>query len=152
MSTAQIWELTCPGLLEEVGRARRWTRDVLSDSPHADDAALIVTELATNALLHTDSGSSQDRFHLTLTCSSKEVTISVKDSGGTRAKPRIKHPSDKTLHGRGLALVEAIAHRMEVHGNYALGHVVIATLRAKEAGVPAVPTTSPTPSPERQTC
>ena len=29
------WELLCPGLPEEVARARRWTRDILTNYPCA---------------------------------------------------------------------------------------------------------------------
>lgn len=47
---------TFPGHMEQVGHARRWTRNILADSPYADAAALIVTELSTNALLHSSSG------------------------------------------------------------------------------------------------
>jgi anti-sigma regulatory factor (Ser/Thr protein kinase) len=103
MSTVRIWELTCPGLLEEVGRARRWTRDVLSDSPQADDAALIVTELSANALLHSDSGLSWNSFSLTLSRTPQAITITVKDSGGAPTRPHIQHPHRTALHGRGLA-------------------------------------------------
>lgn len=52
MSKVRIWELSCPGFREEVSRARQCARGTLADSPHADDAALIVTELSINALLH----------------------------------------------------------------------------------------------------
>ena len=69
-STARVWGLTCPGFLEEVSRARRWTRDILRDSPLAEDAALIVSELSANAILHTASGQESGSFHLALAVSS----------------------------------------------------------------------------------
>ncbi|WP_255954551.1 ATP-binding protein [Streptomyces odontomachi] len=122
-----IWEVTCPGRLEEVGRVRRWTRDVLSDSPHADDAALIVTELSANALLHSDSGLSRNSFSVTVTCTPQAITITVTDSGGAPTRPHIQHPRRMALQGRGLALVEALADRMEIRKGVH-GHAVIATL------------------------
>src|SRR5436190_11383613 len=104
-STVRIWELTCPGLLEEVGRARRWTRDILNDSPHADDAALIVSELGANALLHSSSGSGFGALHVTLICSPQTVTVTVTDSGGRGTTPHAERPGEDETHGRGLCLV-----------------------------------------------
>ena len=48
---------TFPGLPEEIHKARRFIRQCLDGSPVAADAGLIVSELATNALRHTASGS-----------------------------------------------------------------------------------------------
>lgn len=150
MSTVRIWELTCPGLLEEVGRARRWTRDVLSDSPHADDAALIVTELSANALLHSDSGLGRNSFSLTLTRTPQALTITVTDSGGAPTRPHIRHPRRTALHGRGLALVEAVADRMEIRKGVH-GHAVIATLHSPKPSNDAWHATTATTR-ERQPC
>jgi anti-sigma regulatory factor (Ser/Thr protein kinase) len=129
-SKVQIWELTCPGHLEEVGRARRWTRDVLSDSGHADDAALIVTELGTNALLHSASGNQGEAFSLTISRAPETVLISVTDAGGTRTTPHVEHPAENDTHGRGLALVSTLAQRLHINGDDKHGHTVTAELTA----------------------
>lgn len=125
-SRVRIWELTCPGLLQEVGRARRWTRDVLSDTPYADDAALIVTELGSNALRHSSSGSGYGAFHVALAHSPNTVAISVTDSGGSRTTPHVEKPRDDDTHGRGLRLVTALAHRIQIHGDDRHGYTVTA--------------------------
>ncbi|MBO8202865.1 ATP-binding protein [Streptomyces smyrnaeus] len=117
MSDWRIWELTCPGLPEEVGRARRWTRDVLRDSPHADDAALIVSELGSNALLHSASGSPNGSFHVSLHRSPGTVVLSVTDTGGGETKPHVETPDEDDTHGRGLGLVAALANRVRVSGD-----------------------------------
>lgn len=127
MSSVRIWGLTCPGFLEEVGRARRWTRDILGDSPYADDAALIVTELGANALLHTTSGDTAGTFHVSLALTDQLVSISVTDTGGTKTTPQVEHPTDEETHGRGLGMVTALAHRVETHGDHN-GHTVTAHL------------------------
>src|SRR5579884_4013538 len=62
MSRRGVWYLTCRNSPEEIGRARRWTRDMLQGQPIADDAELIVSELSTNALLHSASGCQQGTF------------------------------------------------------------------------------------------
>ncbi|NSC22851.1 ATP-binding protein [Streptomyces albus subsp. chlorinus] len=117
MSDWRIWELTCPGLPEEVSRARRWTRDVLRDSPHADDAALIVSELGSNALLHSASGSTNGSFRVSLHRSPGTVVLAVTDTGGSTTKPHAETPDVDETHGRGLSLVTALASRVRVSGD-----------------------------------
>ncbi|MGI5349918.1 ATP-binding protein [Streptomyces sp. CA-250714] len=117
MSTRRIWELICPGLPEEVGRARRWTRDVLHDSPHAEDAALIVSELGTNALRHSASGGPNGSFHISLLRSPGAVVLAVTDMGRATTKPHVENPDENDAHGRGLGLVTALANRVRVTGD-----------------------------------
>lgn len=67
------------GRPEEIRRARHWTTTVLNGSSSTHKAALIVTELGTNALLHTATGSQDGSFHVTLTRSEEEIAIAVTD-------------------------------------------------------------------------
>ncbi|PKT69815.1 hypothetical protein CW362_27865 [Streptomyces populi] len=126
-STARVWGLTCPGFPEEVSRARRWTRDILRDSPLAEDAELIVSELSANAILHTASGKESGSFHLALAVSSQVIALSVTDDGGTGSAPAIGHQDQEAEHGRGLGMVSVIAHRVLVHDSDG-GHTVTAEL------------------------
>ncbi|WP_404192575.1 ATP-binding protein [Streptomyces tauricus] len=126
-STARVWGLTCPGFPEEVSRARRWTRDILRGSPLADDAEVIVSELSTNAILHTASGRQSGSFHLALAISPQMVALSVTDGGGTGRAPKVEHQDQEAEHGRGLSMVSAIAHRVVVHDSDD-GHTVTAEL------------------------
>ncbi|KAB1982295.1 ATP-binding protein [Streptomyces triticiradicis] len=126
-STARVWGLTCPGFPEEVSRARRWTRDILRDSPLAEDAELIVSELSANAILHTASGKESGSFHLALAVSSQVIALSVTDDGGTGSAPAVEHQDQEAEHGRGLGMVSVIAHRVVVHDSDG-GHTVIAEL------------------------
>lgn len=71
----QAW--TFPAALESTRAARHVVTAALekSGSPHlADDAALVVTELATNAVVHAHSG-----FRVTLTLRQDAIRISVHD-------------------------------------------------------------------------
>ncbi|WP_369235501.1 ATP-binding protein [Streptomyces sp. R21] len=126
-STARVWGLTCPGFPEEVSRARRWTRDILRGSPFAEDAELIVSELSANAILHTASGHESGSFHLALAVSSQVVAVSVTDDGGTGTAPKVEQPDQEAVHGRGLGMVSALAHRVVVHDSQ-VGHTVTAEL------------------------
>ncbi|WP_369260144.1 ATP-binding protein [Streptomyces sp. R35] len=136
-STARVWGLTCPGFPEEVSRARRWTRDILRDSPLAEDAELIVSELSANAILHTASGKESGSFHLALAVSSQVIALSVTDDGGTGSAPAVEHQDQEAEHGRGLGMVSVIAHRVVVHDSDG-GHTVTAELftAARRGGHP----------------
>ncbi|MET8555956.1 ATP-binding protein [Streptomyces sp. NPDC004959] len=128
-SNTRVWGLSCPGSPEEVSRARRWTRDILRDSPLVDDAALIVSELGTNAILHTASGQGGGTFHLALAVSPQAIALSVTDEGATGTDPKVEHPDDDAVHGRGLGMVSALAHRVVVHDSED-GYTVTAELYA----------------------
>ncbi|WAL96755.1 ATP-binding protein [Streptomyces sp. Je 1-369] len=124
-STARVWGLTCPGFPEEVSRARRWTRDILRGSPLADAAELIVSELSTNAILHTASGRQSGSFSLAIEVSPQMLTLSVTDDGGAGTAPKVEHQDEEAEHGRGLDMVSAIAHRVVVNDSDH-GHTVTA--------------------------
>ncbi|KOV94135.1 ATP-binding protein [Streptomyces sp. NRRL B-3648] len=128
-SKARVWGLSCPGFPEEVSRARRWTRDILSGSPLAEDAELIVSELSANAILHTASGREYGSFHLAVAVSAQVVAVSVTDDGGTRTAPKVEPQDQDAEHGRGLGMVSVIAHRVVVHDSDQ-GHTVTAELYA----------------------
>ncbi|WP_329084861.1 ATP-binding protein [Streptosporangium sp. NBC_01469] len=64
-----------PAQIAAVPRARRYVRDLLKgiDHPHTDDALLLLTELVTNSVRHSDSGR----------CPSGRITIAVAHHDGT---------------------------------------------------------------------
>lgn len=131
ISAVRVWECTFPGLPEEVGRARRFTRDVLGNAPYAEAAALVVTELATNAVLHTTSGHpAGGTFHLTLTATPRSALITVTDTGGAHSIPQATRRGADDPHGRGLALVEALTHRLTIRGDKH-GHTITAELTSE---------------------
>ncbi len=73
----------------------------------ADTAELLVSELATNALLHSES-----RFRLTLTAAHGILRGEVRDAGGGR--PRVLD-AGTSESGRGMFLVDALARRWGCH-------------------------------------
>ncbi|MGY0062038.1 ATP-binding protein [Streptomyces sp. LZ34] len=94
--------------------ARRYTARLVAHWGHpalADDAALIVSELASNAVLH---GSVPGRhFRVQLTLTKTHLRIAVSDAKGERLPhPRRPTPDDK--FGRGLLIVRALATRWGV--------------------------------------
>ncbi|WP_367124847.1 ATP-binding protein [Streptomyces phytohabitans] len=133
MSRVRIWELTCPGLPEEVGRARRWTQDVLRDTSYADDVALIVSELGGNAVTHARSS----RFRVVLSLGASALTVAVTDWGGGEEGPRVRQPGELDSSGRGLILVHLLAASVHItrhtHGHTATAHLLGRTTPGAEA-------------------
>ncbi|MET9144996.1 ATP-binding protein [Streptomyces sp. NPDC004042] len=111
----------------ELRAARQWTHAMLDGHPRSDDAALIVTELGTNAVVHTASGGST--FHVTLTVSPLAVVIEVTDLGTPDTSPRVQRPTPDSTHGRGLGMVAALADRLQTRGDDS-GRTVTAELHA----------------------
>jgi anti-sigma regulatory factor (Ser/Thr protein kinase) len=96
---------TYPGGPEHIHQVRADVRRLLVGCPVADDVILCVSELATNAALHSDSRRSGGTFTIrTESCPGAGVRIEVEDDGG----PWVSPVSDPT-HGRGLDIVRALA-------------------------------------------
>jgi len=96
---------TYPGGPEHVRRVRADVRRLLGGCPVADDVILCVSELATNAAVHSDSRRAGGTFTVrTESRPGADVRIEVEDAGG----PWISAVPDPA-HGRGLDIVRALA-------------------------------------------
>ncbi|WP_246562003.1 ATP-binding protein [Streptomyces roseirectus] len=102
----------------EVGRARRWACARLAGSPLADDdalaetLALIVSELVTNAVVHTGRPAV---LSLCLPGEAPEAaegaTVRLEVADGSERAPVPRCASEEATGGRGLALVDGLADR-----------------------------------------
>ncbi|MEU6865095.1 ATP-binding protein [Streptomyces sp. NPDC046876] len=94
----------------EVGRARRWARSRLAgcgigdDSPLAETLILLISELVTNAVVHTGCPAV-----LRMLFGEPGVRVEVADTSD-RAPARRQAAGDET-NGRGLELVDGLADR-----------------------------------------
>ncbi|MFH8410937.1 ATP-binding protein [Streptomyces sp. NPDC018019] len=88
----------------------------------ADDAALVVSELVTNATLHARSGC---RLRLSV-APGGHLTIEVHDDAPTRPRRRSAAASEE--HGRGLVIVDALARHLDVLNDPRGGKTVRARL------------------------
>jgi len=97
-------ERVFPNAPAGVRDARAFVADALRDTNDdvIDIATLMVSELATNAVVHTTSpfGIGVDRYD-------HEIRISVTDRG--EGTPHLRHASSGDTEGRGLAIVDAFA-------------------------------------------
>ncbi|MGA5067130.1 ATP-binding protein [Streptomyces exfoliatus] len=95
----------------EVGRARRWARSRLAgsgirdDEPLAETLVLIISELVTNAVVHTGCPA----VLRMLIAAEGGVRVEVVDASNRPPKPR--HAEGEDTNGRGLELVDGLADR-----------------------------------------
>lgn len=106
-----------PGCHDQVARARAFVRAVLGPVPVLDEAVLLVSELCTNALLHTASGHG-GTFEVAVYPCPLSARIEVRDGGATQA-PSVSQPARTCAEdGRGLGLVELLAERWGHSGDH----------------------------------
>ncbi|MFE7317076.1 MULTISPECIES: ATP-binding protein [unclassified Streptomyces] len=99
----------------EVGRARRWARSRLAgsgigaDEPLAETLILLISELVTNAVVHTGSAA---RVRMCFSGSGAVVgTVRVEVVDTSARPPRPRHADGDDTNGRGLELVDGLADR-----------------------------------------
>lgn len=91
---------------------------------HVAEVALLVSELATNALLHGSVRGRLFRVHLILTAAT--LRIEVSDPRGERL-PAVRQAEDDDCYGRGLLVVDRLADRWGVEPR-TVGKTVFAEL------------------------
>ncbi|MEU0226272.1 ATP-binding protein [Streptomyces sp. NPDC006284] len=102
----------------EVGRARRWARSRLAgagirdDEPLAETLVLLVSELVTNAVVHTGR-SAVLRLVLpgAVTEETQEATVRLEVDDASERAPVPRCVDGEATGGRGLALVDGLADR-----------------------------------------
>jgi serine/threonine-protein kinase RsbW len=106
-----------PGRPDQVAQCRRFVLLALMGTDYARDAELLASELATNAVRHTASGSHSGTFQVTVFWHSRAVIVAVTDEGAATI-PALSTPGAIDPAGRGLLLVEALASQWGFHGNH----------------------------------
>ncbi len=100
---------TFPGSPDQVARVREFVRLVLGPVPVVDEAVLLASELATNAVIHTASGQGGS-FDVAASRYPSAVRVEVHDAGSHQVP--MPRPQDQlTEEGRGLGLVSLMADR-----------------------------------------
>ena len=123
---------TFPHEPESVPAARRFATGVLRgvavDTLEAVE--LMVSELATNCIRHTDSG-----FDLTITRAGGDIRVEATDGAGGRPEMRSPKPTDPS--GRGLKIVDMLSAKWGVQQRTSVGKTVWFTVPDTTPAAPA---------------
>lgn len=89
---------------DSVPAARKFATAALAGGPGdaLDSVALMVSELASNCIRHTDSG-----FEMSVAVTGDEIRVEVTDRG--EGRPKVRHPAPTDPSGRGLQIVDMLA-------------------------------------------
>ena len=107
--------LSVPGRPDQVHSARVFTSEALGDDhPCEPVAVLLVSELVTNSVLHSDSRLPGGMITVTVTSAGPDaVRVMVRDAGGPTL-PFLKEAGDVAAEGgHGLQLVDRLAARWD---------------------------------------
>jgi len=128
------------GSPDQVRQARGFAARALAGWPTVDDVVLCVSELATNAVLHSASSQPGEFFWLHVTAvPGKHVRVDVCDQGG----PWVRRGSDDE-RSHGLDIVRQVAASFGVDGDARSGRIVWAWLDLSEVGgTPAATSRAP---------
>lgn len=119
VSAQFLGEMVLPGMASSVPLARHFVGHALATAGHqgVDGVRLVTSELATNAVVHSQSGWPGGLIAVEVTSiDSGLARIEVTDEGGTTF-PRPREADDGECHGRGLRLVDQMAQRWGVRLN-----------------------------------
>ncbi|MFJ6510637.1 ATP-binding protein [Streptomyces sp. NPDC091406] len=101
----------------EVGRARRWARSRLvgsgigDDEPLAETLILLISELVTNAVVHTGCPAVLRMLFGGAGASGAAGTVRVEVADASDCPPLQRHAEGEDTGGRGLELVDGLADR-----------------------------------------
>ncbi|MFI7051433.1 ATP-binding protein [Streptosporangium canum] len=127
MASEMLGHVALPGDVASVPQARLYVRDLLSavGPSRLEDALLLVTELVTNSVRHSDSGRRPDgQVAVVVTERPEMVHVDVIDQGSASRTPRVHQDVDTDSGGgRGLWLVRELASAWGWHDDPA-GRVV----------------------------
>jgi len=103
---------TYPGRPDQIAQVRAHLRELLGDCPITDDAILCASELATNAVLHSNSRVAGGTFTVRSTLRPSDyVLIEVEDDGGPWAPA-----SSSQEQAHGLDILRALASAWGLNG------------------------------------
>lgn len=101
------YSLVIDGVPEQVGAARAFVRRVLgSGHPGAERVTLLISEVVTNSVNHSNSRLAGGTVTVTLRVGADCVLVEVIDDGGITV-PTLRRGDDLAESGRGLRLVDA---------------------------------------------
>jgi serine/threonine-protein kinase RsbW len=107
------WDRTFPGHAQEVWEVRRFITACLGDCPTADDVLICMSELAANAVVHSNSRLPGGAFTVRASKSQLgRIRVEITDQGGPWSPTTVTDDQ----RGRGLAIVASLAAAWGING------------------------------------
>jgi anti-sigma regulatory factor (Ser/Thr protein kinase) len=127
-----VWSRTFPANSAHVRDARRFLATILDGHPKADDALLCLSELATNAVVHSRSRQPGGSFTVRTHLDSRHLRVEVCDQGGPWHTLTRTYADEQK--GRGLLIVSQLATRWGCEGHSQTGWNVWFEIEARPPG------------------
>jgi anti-sigma regulatory factor (Ser/Thr protein kinase) len=119
-ATPVSWSRSFPATAAQAGAARRYLAAILNGSPATAEAVLCLSELATNAIVHSGSARPGGTFTVRVRLDVESMWVEVRDQGGPWHEGR---PAQDT-RGRGLLIVARTAREWGRAGDSETGWTV----------------------------
>src|ERR1039457_3254031 len=114
------WSRAFPATPEQVREARQFLAGIPGGSPAADDAILCLSELVTNAAVHSRSCMPGGHFTVRAEIHGGRLRVEVEDQGGPWTRPT----PGGGQHGHGLHIISQLAHAWGITGDSDTGRRV----------------------------
>jgi serine/threonine-protein kinase RsbW len=114
------WSRVFPAVPAQVREARQFLSVILDGRPVADDSILCLSELVTNATVHSRSREADGHFSVRVHLHGCRLRVEVSDQGGPWAQPAQTDESN----GRGLLIVDQLARAWGRVGNDQAGWTI----------------------------
>lgn len=114
------WSRTFPAAPEQAREARQFLAGILDGHPATDDAILCLSELVTNATIHSRSRDPDGQFRVRVERHGRHVRVEVSDQGGpwTQSQPH------DDQNGRGLLILAQLGRNWGRAGDEHAGRTV----------------------------
>jgi serine/threonine-protein kinase RsbW len=118
------WSRAFAATPAQAGEARRFLAGILNGYLLADDAILCLSEMAANAILHSDSRKPGGHFTVRAEMHAGWLRVEVHDDGGPWTVP----PPGGVQHGHGLDIISQLARAWGITGGSDTGWTVWAEI------------------------
>ena len=115
-----VWSRAFPAIPVQVREARQFLAPILDDRPAASDAILCLSELVTNATVHSRSREPDGHFSVRVQLHGSHLRVEVSDQGGPWTQPA----TTDERNGRGLLIVDQRARAWGRTGNDQTGWTI----------------------------
>jgi serine/threonine-protein kinase RsbW len=115
-----VWSRAFPAIPAQVREARQFLSAILDGRSAAADAILCLSELVTNATVHSRSREPGGQFHVHVQLHPTHLRVEVTDQGG----PWAELATTDERNGRGLQIVDQLARTWGRTGNDQTGWTI----------------------------